>query len=205
MRVHVPPSEPGTVLPMIVNLHPSDSNAEAQSAVSGIDPVADARFFITVAPDGAVRAGGTDDDPTWYWNVPGVPTRGGTYPPADARDDVAYLTSVIDQVGGRECVDPERVYMTGYSGGARMTSAYACARPDKVAAIAPVAGLRAGRPNPDTPQLRRWRRGEVLQDRRRHAFLAGQRRTQQHQGDPGGRADRQLLLPAARAVIRRRA
>jgi polyhydroxybutyrate depolymerase len=29
-----------------------------------------------------------------------------------------------------------------------MISAYACARPDRIAAIAPVAGLRAGRPDP---------------------------------------------------------
>jgi polyhydroxybutyrate depolymerase len=58
---------------------------------------------------------------------------------------------VVDELVGLGCADPRRVYATGHSGGARMASAYACARPDKVAAIAPVAGLRAGRPSPDDP------------------------------------------------------
>src|SRR5690242_13895227 len=46
--------------------------------------------------------------------------------------------------------------MSGHSGGARMSSAYACAHPDRVAAIAAVVGLRAGRPAPvdySTPEL----------------------------------------------------
>ncbi|MEV4509349.1 hypothetical protein AB0K00_10370 [Dactylosporangium sp. NPDC049525] len=32
-----------------------------------------------------------------------------------------------------------------------MTSAFACARPHRLAAVAPVAGLRAGRPDPQNP------------------------------------------------------
>lgn len=50
-------------------------------------------------------------------------------------------------------MDPQRVYVTGFSGGGRMASALACARPDLVAAIAPVAGLRAGRASADDPAV----------------------------------------------------
>lgn len=46
------------------------------------------------------------------------------------------------------CVDDDRVFATGYSGGGRMSSALACELSDTIAAIAPVAGLRAGRPSP---------------------------------------------------------
>lgn len=81
--------------------------------------------------------------------MPGVPTVAGEYPPPDARDDIDYLTAVIQEATGLVCGDRRRVYLTGHSGGTRMTSAFACVRPDLVAAIAPVAGLRAGRPAPD--------------------------------------------------------
>ena len=40
------------------------------------------------------------------------------------------------------CVDPTRVFATGFSGGARMTSQLGCDLPATVAAIAPVSGLR---------------------------------------------------------------
>jgi polyhydroxybutyrate depolymerase len=136
---------------MVLNLHPSGGNAESISAYNDLDRTADAEGFVTVAPDGVIPAADPNPDQVWFWNVPGVPTTAGAYPPPDARDDVAFLTAVIDTMVGLGCVDPHRVYATGYSGGARMASAYACARPDKVAAIAPVAGLRAGRPSPDDP------------------------------------------------------
>jgi polyhydroxybutyrate depolymerase len=156
VRVHVPDVAPDAdrrtgARPMVLNLHPSNGNAESISEYNQFDMAADADNFITVAPDGALPAADPNPDGVWFWNVPGVPTTAGAYPPPDARDDVEFLTAVIDELVGLGCADPRRVYATGFSGGARMASAYACARPDKVAAIAPVAGLRAGRPSPDDP------------------------------------------------------
>jgi polyhydroxybutyrate depolymerase len=156
VRVHVPENA-GTgngragAPPMVLNLHPSNGNAESISAYNDLDLTADAEGFVTVAPNGALPAADPNPNQVWFWNVPGVPTTAGAYPPPDARDDVEFLTAVIDEMVGLGCADPRRVYATGHSGGARMASAYACARPDKVAAIAPVAGLRAGRPSPDDP------------------------------------------------------
>lgn len=88
------------------------------------------------APDGAVGSGSG-----YIWNVPYVT-------PSGTRDDVGFLRQVIDTLTTAACVDPRRVYATGYSGGGRMTSALACMLSDKVAAVAPVAGIRAGRPDP---------------------------------------------------------
>jgi polyhydroxybutyrate depolymerase len=156
VRVHVPDVAPGAdrwtgARPMVLNLHPSNGNAESISAYNDLDLTADAEGFVTVAPDGAIPVADPNPDGVWFWNVPGVPTTAGAYPPPGPRDDVEFLTAVIDTMVGLGCADPHRVYATGHSGGARMASAYACARPDKVAAIAPVAGLRAGRPSPDDP------------------------------------------------------
>ena len=92
-------------------------------------------------------------DGNWAWSIPGAPTVAGQTPPGGARDDVAFLSAVIEELTTQGCVDSQRVYLTGFSGGGRMASAYACARPDLVAAIAPVAGLRAGSPSAEDPTV----------------------------------------------------
>ncbi|MDO4899569.1 PHB depolymerase family esterase [Actinomyces sp.] len=150
VRVHVPDgADPATSLPLVLDLHGSNSNGVSQAEISGLDAVADAADtgFIVAQPTAAIALD-TDNplpDGNWAWNVPGVPTTAGEYPADDARDDVAYLAAVIDTLTEQACVDTDSVYATGYSGGGRMASALACERPDLIAAIAPVAGLRAGR------------------------------------------------------------
>ncbi|MDI1461232.1 RICIN domain-containing protein [Catellatospora sp. KI3] len=127
-------------LPLVLNLHGTSGTGSNQLAYSELKSAADAGRFLVAAPNGAFVNGSG-----FAWNVPGVGN-----PPG--RDDVAFLAQVIaTMTGGTLCADRTRVYLTGYSGGGRMTSAFACARPDLVAAIAPVAGLRAGRPDPADP------------------------------------------------------
>ena len=67
------------------------------------------------------------------WNVPIT---------AERPDDVLYVSDVIDHVATRVCTDQTRVYATGFSGGARMSSTLACRLSHRIAAIAPMAGLR---------------------------------------------------------------
>ena len=127
-----------TVLPVVVNLHGTQGTGSGQLQYSAMKPAADAGRYLVVAPTGVIPAGSG-----FAWNVPGVGTA-----PAGARDDVGFLDQVITTATTALCADPARVYGTGYSGGGRMMSAFACLRADRVAAIAPVAGLRAGRPDP---------------------------------------------------------
>lgn len=130
-------------LPLVLNLHGTSSAGSNQLRYSDMKGSADAGQYLVAAPNGAfVNSSG------FAWNVPNVGN------PPSGRDDVAFLAQVIATLTGSTlCADPSRVYLTGYSGGGRMSSAFACARPNLVAAIAPVAGLRAGRPNPqDTSQ-----------------------------------------------------
>ncbi|MEW2516803.1 extracellular catalytic domain type 1 short-chain-length polyhydroxyalkanoate depolymerase [Actinacidiphila alni] len=134
--VHIPPRAAGTRLPMVLNLHGSQGTGAGQLAYSDMAPTADANGFIVAAPTGVVRSGSG-----YIWNVPYVT-------PSGTRDDVAFLRQVISTLTASACVDPARVYATGYSGGGRMTSALACMLSDKIAAVAPVAGIRAGRPDP---------------------------------------------------------
>ncbi|GAA1727145.1 PHB depolymerase family esterase [Isoptericola hypogeus] len=148
VRVHVPDAPDHRALPLVLDLHGSNNNATLQAQISGLEQVADAEDVIVATPTGDLAFEHTLPDGNWAWNVPDVPLTSGTFPPADARDDVAFLRAVVDQVDGAGCVDDRRVYATGFSGGGRMASALACEASDVFAAIAPVAGLRAGRPDP---------------------------------------------------------
>jgi polyhydroxybutyrate depolymerase len=149
--VYVPEDLHRGRVPLVLNLHGSTANGQIQMDVSGLRAVADDEGFIVAAPSGAIPlprdplpAGGS-----WAWNVPGVPTTAGQLPPPDARNDIQFLSRVIDVVSAKLCTDLRRTYATGHSGGARMTSALGCYLSDRIAAIAASAGLRAGRPDPD--------------------------------------------------------
>ena len=56
--------------------------------------------------------------------------------------DLQFVGQVLDMVERTLCIDPHRVFVTGYSNGAFLSSTIACEYADRVAAIAPVAGLR---------------------------------------------------------------
>ncbi len=134
-------------LPLILNLHGSGSNGAQQLDRSGLMELADRHHAIVASPDGGLTlpSGGL------AWNISGMPTTAGTLPPADAPDDVAHILALIDTLIAKGCTDPGRVYATGLSGGGRMVSLLGCVLSDRLAAIAPVVGLRAGAPDRSTP------------------------------------------------------
>jgi len=139
--VHVPSGYRGKAVPLVLNLHGSGSTAAAQEAFTGMDATADADTFIVAYPQGAITDGSGFD-----WNVPNEPLIGGGKVPAGAPNDVAFLVQLVTQLRARYCIDPLRVYATGFSGGARMTSQLGCAATGTFAAVAPVSGLRLPTP-----------------------------------------------------------
>jgi polyhydroxybutyrate depolymerase len=123
--------------PLVLNLHGSESSAAAQMVFTGMNVTADADGFIVAYPQAAI-ADGTGYD----WNVPGQPLLGGGSVPANAPNDVAFLQQTITTLEASLCIDTTRIFVTGFSGGARMTSQLGCDLSNVVAAIAPVSGLR---------------------------------------------------------------
>jgi polyhydroxybutyrate depolymerase len=138
-------------VPLVLNLHGSSANGAIQMDISGLRAVAEDEGFIVAAPNGAIPLPRDPLPPggSWAWNVPGVPTTAGQFPPPDARDDIQFLSRTIDVLSAQLCTDLARTYATGHSGGARMTSALGCYLSNRIAAMAPNSGLRAGRPDPD--------------------------------------------------------
>jgi polyhydroxybutyrate depolymerase len=123
-RLFVPPGYDGrTRLPLVLDLHGSGGNAAGQARNSGLETLAATEAFLVATLQG-------DNN---RWNVPVQDGRA---------DDVAYVSDVIDHVAARACTDLTRVYMTGFSGGGRMTSLAACRLGSRLAAVAPVSALR---------------------------------------------------------------
>lgn len=117
----------------------------AQQTFSGMDATADADTFAVVYPQGLIPAGNG-----FEWNVPGQPLFGGTAVPTNAANDVSFIQQLVTSFEQSYCVDTNRVYATGFSGGARMASQLGCDASGVFAAVAPVSGLRSPSPCPST-------------------------------------------------------
>lgn len=134
VQLHIPAGHDGeTPLPLMFNLHGTGGTAERQELLTGISAVADEEQFLVaggmakyVFPDGRMAGNVT-------WNVNLVP---------DEVNDVGYILAAIDAVDRKVPVDPKRVYVTGFSGGGRMSSRLACELSDRIAAVAPVSGVQ---------------------------------------------------------------
>jgi polyhydroxybutyrate depolymerase len=144
--VHVPSGlSPTAKTALVLNLHGSGSTAAEQEVFTGMDRTADADGFLVAYPQGLIPNGSGFD-----WNVPGVPLFGGRPVPAGAADDVSALTQLVTALEARYCIDPARVFATGFSDGARLSSQLACDASTTFAAVAPVSGLRRPTPCPGT-------------------------------------------------------
>jgi len=130
-RLFVPHGYTGAAsLPVILDFHGSGSGPEQELEISGMTSVAEQGRFLLILPVARVPvpSGG------YTWNVPPVPGH---------PDDVRFAREVIADAARRVCLDPDRVYLTGFSGGARLASRLACALPERIAAVGLVGGLRA--------------------------------------------------------------
>jgi polyhydroxybutyrate depolymerase len=132
--VHAPPGRPLRA-PLVFDLHGSGGTAAGHQQFSGLDPLADVAGFIAAYGEGAIPLGGGHQ-----WHLPGQPLLDGPEP-ADAPDDVAYLGEAVRVINERFAVDLDRVYATGFSGGARMASQLGCDLVG-IVGIAPIGGVR---------------------------------------------------------------
>ncbi|HQR42342.1 MAG TPA: PHB depolymerase family esterase [Gemmatales bacterium] len=96
--------------------------------------------FIVVAPEGTSPQ--PDEKPSFrfnpqLWNLGGATTAA----PTGNADDVGFVRAILDKVATDLPIDTSRIYSTGFSNGAGLTFRLAVELGDRLAAIAPVAGL----------------------------------------------------------------
>jgi polyhydroxybutyrate depolymerase len=118
----------GTKRPVVIALHGGQGSAEIMRANSGFDPVAKANGFMVVYGEGTEFG-----DNRHAWNTGFLLRR-----QVKDADDIAYFDILIDKLIQEYDADPNRIYMTGGSNGGMMTFVYAVARPERLAAVAPV-------------------------------------------------------------------
>ncbi len=60
--------------------------------------------------------------------------------------DVKFLTQLLDHLEAELCIDTSRVFSVGMSNGAQLSSLLACRLPNRIAGIAPIAGVEFNEP-----------------------------------------------------------
>jgi polyhydroxybutyrate depolymerase len=138
--VHLPASPPQTgPLPVVVMFHGTGATAEWTAEETGWPLHADKEGFVAVFPEGLPR------DPETPRQFLGNPQSwndgsGGAFREKRGPDDTTFVRAMLDFLEKHYAIDPRRIYFTGFSNGAGFTFHLASAMPDRVAAIAPVAG-----------------------------------------------------------------
>ena len=117
--------------PLVMALHGGGTNGKSMRRFSGLDEAADQYGFMVVYPEGT---GPTARFRTWNSGACDV------YARKQNVDDVAFLSALIDHLVQTQQADPQRVYVTGISNGGMMSYRLAAEIPDRIAAIAAVAG-----------------------------------------------------------------
>ncbi|MCC7540714.1 MAG: prolyl oligopeptidase family serine peptidase, partial [Deltaproteobacteria bacterium] len=165
--VYVPESVAGAVAaPVVFMVHGTSGDGERFFNSTSWNEVADAEGIIVVYPDALTycfhqdeNGDGDFDDPdeqhvTTKWNsgffssnplctaeeIAALPAGQRARADHPLRDDVAFFLAMIDRLSVEAVIDTRRVYATGFSNGAQMTSRLGNDAPDRFAAVASHAG-----------------------------------------------------------------
>lgn len=122
---------PGEAAPVVLALHGADARSVEDFLLeTGWHEKALDEGFVAVFPVGT-RSGGR-----YQWNALaccGAAAR-------DGLDDVGFVLAVAQDVAANRSVDPDRIYLTGKSNGAMLTSQIAAMHGERFAAVATVVG-----------------------------------------------------------------
>lgn len=114
---------------LLVVLHSSQSNGERMRRDSGyrFDALADQDGFLVLYPDGFEG----------HWNDC---RKAASYSARSLDiDDVGFLSTMIERLQRERGVDPQRIFIAGYSNGGQMALRMAAEAPDEVDGVAAVA------------------------------------------------------------------
>jgi polyhydroxybutyrate depolymerase len=144
--VHVPPGYAASrPTPLVLVFHGGGGTALGTERSSGFSSLADQHGFLVVYPQGLAHdelgAGYT----TWAATGPLDSVLNGV-------DDLLFVSNLLDALQRRYCVDPARIYATGFSAGGAMTAFLTCGLTGRIAAFAPMSGdayqFKGGCPRP---------------------------------------------------------
>ncbi len=117
-------------IPLVLNFHGLGGNGRDQARYSEYQTLAASEGFAAVHPSGLA---GRDSGGVRNWEE----SRVGS----PARDDVQFVSDLIDRVAAQACIDLSRVYATGFSNGGYFSAHLVCELADRIAAAVSVAGI----------------------------------------------------------------
>jgi len=129
--LHIPSNISKEKLPLFVVLHGAFSTAGQIEKQSGFSELADEQGFCVAYPNGIGVFGLLQ-----HWNAGhccGKAKRDGI-------DDVQYINTVIDDALSSGLIDPNKIYLVGYSNGGMMAYRYASEEAARIKGLAVVAG-----------------------------------------------------------------
>jgi len=152
--VHVPPGlSSSSAAPLVFAFH-----GGGQTALEGglgfesfahVRPKSDSSGFVLIEPEGTPALPGLSPGTLDVWNA------GNCCELAEQKnddvDDVGFVAAMIDSVSQALCIDPKRVFATGFSNGGMLAHRLACQLSDRIAAITAVSGGMGNRDLDTTP------------------------------------------------------
>lgn len=137
LRIHFPPNfSKSDKAPLIISMHGLTSNNKQMQLMTEMDKFTDPLGMITIYPLGLLIEHPRKDQNNkivTHWNSHSFLN--------SKVDDVAFISTLIDEAIDTYNVDPDRVYITGMSNGGFMTYNLMCNIPEKIAAAASVTGV----------------------------------------------------------------
>jgi polyhydroxybutyrate depolymerase len=117
------PVTSGQLRPAVLNFHGRSSSGLQQAVYSRMAASANPLGMVVVTPDavGSPR----------QWLIEGVQI--------DEPASINFANALMDELISNYCINPDRIYATGFSSGGLMSSFLGCLASDRIAAIAPVA------------------------------------------------------------------
>jgi polyhydroxybutyrate depolymerase len=138
-NVHIPAgldlSKPA---PLVFAFHGGGQSISQFEGFVHMIPKSDSAGFILVEAEGTISLPGLTPGTLDVWNA-------GNCCELAAQintnvDDVGFVRAMIDTITSQVCVDPKRIFATGFSNGGMLSHRLACELSDKIAAIASVSG-----------------------------------------------------------------
>ncbi len=127
--LYVPASyDPARQQPLVVSLHGSGSTPEEQRDYAQWNVFAEANNFVVVYP----AASDVSNRTFVSFRFPGLTEE-------ENLGDVRYMEALLDELEATLCIDPDRVYVNGFSAGGVMSLFLACRLPERFAAIGAVS------------------------------------------------------------------
>jgi polyhydroxybutyrate depolymerase len=138
-NVHIPAgldlSKPA---PLVFAFHGGGQSISQFEGFVHLVPKSDSAGFILIEPEGTISIPGLSPGTLDVWNA-GNCCELAAQINANV-DDVGFVRAMLDTITTQVCIDPKRVFATGFSNGGMLSHRLGCELSDKIAAIASVSG-----------------------------------------------------------------